>query len=404
MARALSVLGANAREATDSLRKARLRSVLGLVGIMIGISSVIAMVSLGEIAKAQARKQFEALGTDILVVRKSFEASGAGRRPATIALSDAIALAPTVASIVEAAPRVSGHGRFRHAGREVGDGRIQGVTASFADVNRLSVQAGRFISDLDVDRYWCVIGAGVADAMRRAGVERLVGEIVEVGEVLFTIVGVLNDATESYVLPVQVDANESVFVPITTSGRVVSEPEIEVVVARSRAGVHHETVVADVRSFFRDRAPALELDIIAAKDLIARMEAQMRNYTLLLGAVGSIALIVGGIGIMNIMLVSVAERRREIAIRRALGARRRDIQSQFLIESVILTTAGGVLGVVLGLAVTWGICRFTGWEFLVSGLSVASGLGTATAAGLFFGFQPARQASRLDPIAGLQGD
>ena len=190
--------------------------------------------------------------------------------------------------------------------------------------------------------------------MRRAGAERLVGEIVEVDEGLFTIVGVLNHATESYALPVQVDANESVFVPITTSGRVVVDPEIDVVVARSRAGVHHETAVADVRAFFRGRAPALELDIIAAKDLIARMEAQMRNCTLLLGAVGSIALIVGGIGIMNIMLVSVAERRREIAIRRALGARRRDIQSQFLIESVILTTAGGVLGVVLGLAATWG--------------------------------------------------
>jgi len=120
--------------------------------------------------------------------------------------------------------------------------------------------------------------------------------------------------------------------------------------------------------------------------------------------VGSISLIVGGIGIMNIMLVSVAERRREIAIRRAIGARRRDIQSQFLIEALILTMAGGVLGILLGLAATWGICRFTGWEFLVSGVSVASGLGTAAAAGLFFGFQPAHQASRLDPIAGLQGE
>ena len=121
-------------------------------------------------------------------------------------------------------------------------------------------------------------------------------------------------------------------------------------------------------------------------------------------AVGSISLVVGGIGIMNIMLVSVAERRREIAIRRALGARRRDIQSQFLIESVILTLAGGLLGILLGLVATWAICRFTGWEFLISGMSVASGLGTAAAAGLFFGFQPARQAARLDPIAGLQAE
>ena len=115
------------------------------------------------------------------------------------------------------------------------------------------------------------------------------------------------------------------------------------------------------------------------------------------------SLIVGGIGIMNIMLVSVAERRAEIAIRRALGARQRDIRSQFLIESVILTITGGILGIALGLAATWTICRFTGWDFLISGLSVASGLGTAAAVGLFFGFQPAHQASRLDPIAGLQG-
>ena len=404
MPRALSVLGANAREATDSLRKARLRTVLGLVGIMIGIASVIAMVSLGEIAREQARKQFEALGTDIMLVRKSPDASGAGRRAATIGLSEAAGLAAAVPSIAEAAPRISGHGQFRHAGRAIGSGRIQGVTASFASVNRLSLQAGRFISDLDVDRYFCVVGADVADAMRRAGADRLVGALVEVDKILFTVVGVLGDRTENYALPIQVDANGSVFVPITTAGRVVSNPDIDAIVARSRAGVHHETAVADVRSFFRGRTPDLELEIIAAKHLIARMEAQMRNYTLLLGAVGSIALIVGGIGIMNIMLVSVAERRREIAIRRALGARRRDIQSQFLIESVILTTAGGVLGVALGLAATWAICRFTGWEFLVSGISVASGLATATAAGLFFGFQPARQASRLDPIAGLQGE
>ena len=404
MTRTLSIFQANAREAVDSLHKARLRTVLGLVGIMIGISSVIAMVSLGEIARERARKQFEALGTDIMLVRKSPDASGAGQRAATIGLADATGLAAAVPSIAEAAPRVSGHGKFRHRGREVGRGRIQGVTASFASVNRLSLQAGRFISDLDVDRYFCVVGADVADAMRRAGADRLVGMLLEVDETLFTIVGVLSGRTENYALPVQVDANGSVFVPITTSGRVVSNPKIDAIVARSHAGVHHETAAADIRSFFRGRTPDLELEIIAAKDLIARMEAQMRNYTLLLGAVGSIALIVGGIGIMNIMLVSVAERRREIAIRRAIGARRRDIQSQFLIESVILTTAGGMLGVALGLATTWTICRFTGWAFLVSGTSVASGLATATAAGLFFGFQPARQASRLDPIAGLQGE
>ena len=399
MKRALSILGANARQAVDSLAKSRLRSVLGLVGVMIGISSVIAMVSLGEIAREQALKQFRALGTDIVLVRKSSKAAGE-----EIGLPAAVALAASVPSIVEAAPRVQGHGAFRHAGKGVGNGSIQGVTASFATVNRLSLEAGRFISDLDVDRHYVVVGADIANAMRRNGTGSVVGATLEIDETLLTVLGVLEKRAESYALPFRVDANRSVFVPITTAGRVVSAPGIEVIIARSRASVHHETAVADVRSYFRRRAPGLKLDIVTARELIARMEAQMGIFTLLLGAVGSISLIVGGIGNMNIMLVSVAERRREIAIRRALGARQRDIQSQFLIESLILTMAGGVLGVAVGLAATWGICHFTAWEFLISGVSVVSGLATAAVCGLLFGFQPAHRASRLDPIAGLQGE
>ena len=396
----LSILNANARQAVDSLARARLRTALGLVGIMIGISSVIAMVSLGEIAREQARRQFEALGTDILLVRAPSAAGGSE----AISLADAVGLAEMVSSIAEAAPRISGHGAFRHAGRAVGQGSVQGVTSAFASVNRLSLQAGRFVSQLDANRHFCVVGAAVAGEMRRAGTQRIVGETVEINDILFTVVGVLDPRAENYVLPLLVEADKSVFVPIAAAGRVVDDPAIDVVVARSRAGVGYRSAVADIRSYFRGRAPDLQLDIVAAEELVARMEAQMGIFTLLLGAVGSISLIVGGIGIMNIMLVSVAERRREIAIRRALGARRRDIQSQFLIESVILTLAGGVLGVLLGLAATWAICRFAEWTFLVSGMSVASGLGTATAAGLFFGFQPARQAARLDPIAGLQAE
>ncbi len=398
MSRRFQVLAANAREAAESLRRARLRTVLGLVGVMIGISSVIAMISLGEIAKEQARKQFEALGTDILVVRQT-----AAGRAAGIALADALQLEAAVPSIAEAAPRIMGHGAFRFAGRRVGQGPVQGVTRSFASVNKLTLQEGRFVSDLDTGRYWCVIGAEIAEKMREAGADRLPGQVIEVDEVLFTVVGVLDRRTENHALPIQVNADESVFVPITTSQRLVPDSGIEVIVARSRAGVPYETPVEDIRSWFRKQAPDVGLDIITAKQLIAQMEAQMGIFTLLLGAVGSISLIVGGIGIMNIMLVSVAERRAEIAIRRALGARQRDIRSQFLIESVILTVTGGLLGILLGLAATWTICRFTGWEFLISGLSVASGLGTAAAVGLFFGFQPAHQASRLDPIAGLQG-
>ena len=399
MPRTLAVFGANSREAIDSLRKARLRTLLGMVGVMVGIASVIAMVSLGEIAREQARKEFEALGTDIMVIRKGFSSSNS-----IVPLDAALILANEVDLIVESAPRILGQNSFRHAGKQVGNGQVQGVTATFASINQFGIQAGRFISDLDTDQPFCVIGAEIADTIRANGTADPVGEVLEIDDRLFIIAGVLDHQTETYTLPYHVDANRSVFVPIHTANRMMTNAEVEVIVARAGKDVFHGDASAAVSNYFRQRAPELELEIVTAKELIARMESQMGIFSLLLGSVGSISLIVGGIGIMNIMLVSVAERRREIAIRVAIGARRRDILSQFLIESVLLTLSGGILGILLGLTTTWGICSFTSWDFMISGLSVASGLGTATAAGLLFGLQPAYQAARMDPIAGLQSE
>lgn len=398
--RAMSVLAANGREAAQSLRRSGLRTALGLIGVAIGVSSVIAMVSLGEIAKEQARKQFESLGTDIVVVRDN---AGGGGDQGGLDLPIALALSDTLPSVLQAAPRIQGYGSFLFAGRNVGQGSIQGVTEAFAVVNKLPVAEGRFVSNLDINRSYAVVGAEVAQKMRGPAQREVIGERVDINGTLFTVVGVLEPYVESYALPVSIEANRSVFIPITTAQRTSRDPRIEVIVALSAPGVHHETVAQDISNYLRARATKMQPDIVTAKGLIAQMEQQMGIFTLLLGGVGSISLVVGGIGVMNIMLVSVTERRGEIAIRRALGARQRDIRSQFLIESIILTSAGGLLGVVLGLAATYAISRFTGWDFLISWLSVASGLGTAAAVGLFFGFQPAYQASKLDPIAGLQG-
>ncbi len=402
MSRITSVVRANSREAITSLRAARLRTVLGLLGIMIGISSVIAMVSLGEIAKLQARKQFAAMGTNILVVRKSYDQAPTTGKEVEIGLVDATEIAYSVPSITDATARISGYGDFLYGGKEVGQGDIQGVTESFASVNLLSVQSGRFISDLDIGRPFCVVGATIAQAMREAGATEIEGSLIELDDNLYTVIGSLKYAQESYALPASISANESVFIPISTASRVIEPPEINVIIARSREDVSHEVVADEVQDYFRGRDPDLVVDVVSAKQLIQQMESQQQLFTLLLAAIGSISLVVGGIGIMNIMLVSVTERRREIAIRRALGARRGDIQSQFLIESVILTITGGVLGVVFGMIATYVACQFTGWDFHVSWLSVIIGFGTATLAGLFFGFQPAWQAARLDPIAGLQ--
>ena len=401
-----TVLTANLREATRSLYGARLRTLLGLIGIMIGVASVIAMISTGEIATAQSRKEFEALGTDLLTIRESEEltTAAARRRGVAVGLDDALEVAEALSSVAEAAPRIQLHGGFAYGGKHVGSGAMQGVSASFASVNRLRLAEGRFVSDLDVERYYCVVGADIANAMRRRGAHPVVGEVLEIDRRLFTVVGALENTPDNYALPFQLDANESVFVPITTAQRISPRTEIELIVARAQAGVHYSVASRDVQAYFHERTRGLGIEVTSAEQLIEEMESQLGLMTLLLGAVGSISLIVGGIGIMNIMLISVAERRQEIGIRRALGASRGDIQGQFLIEAMILTLGGGMAGIVFGMGVTYGICQYTEWDFFISPVSVIAGIGVSTIIGVFFGFQPAYQAARLDPIAALQGD
>ena len=399
MRRAGPALVDSLREAARSLVRARLRTVLGLIGIAIGIASVIAMVSTGEIATAEARKRFEALGTDIVIVRATGDYKGSG-----IQLNHGLALAEAVPEIVAASPVVEGASGFIHAGRQVGSGVMKGVNASFADLTKLELAQGRFLSDLDAGSKWSVIGANVAAAIRRAGTFDAMQAEIEIDDRFYKVAGILESREETYGLPLEVNADDSVFVSVVTAWRVVPRAKIDAIIARAASGIGHEDAAGKVEVWFKERAPRLPLEITSAKQLIRQMESQLGLMTLLLGAVGSISLIVGGIGVMNIMLISVTERRREIGVRRALGASGGDIRRQFLIESVILALAGGTVGLVLGTGATWGVCSYTDWEFFVSELSVAVGLGVSSTVGVFFGFQPAYQASRLDPIIALQGE
>jgi len=365
MPRSFSVLRANIREAIDSLRKAKLRTILGLIGIMIGISSVITMISLGEIAKNQAKKQFESLGTDMVVMYESQQSIAQNGNQPLLKVEDTFLLQHLVPEISISATRVLHNGEFRFAGKSVGYGDVQGATESFAEIGQFAVSSGRFISDLDIDQYYAVIGADTAEEIRKNGTVQIVGERLDISGTIFVIIGILEPRQESYQLPMQFNANRSVFIPISTVGRAFGKSNVDSVVAKSTEGVHHERVAESIREYFTSREPNIILDVITAKQLIAQMETQAQIYTLLLAAIGSISLVVGGIGIMNIMLVSVVERRKEIGIRRALGARRRDIQGQFLIESMLQTTTGGAMGVLVGTGATYAICEFTGWEFTV---------------------------------------
>ncbi len=362
-----SALIYNMREAARSLVRARLRT---LIGLTIGIASVIAMISITEIATAQSRKQFEAVGTDILSVEKSEDQPNA-----SFDLEDTLELAHLLPTISEVAPRIQGNGEFRYVGRRVGSGSVQGVPASFAGINRLPVVEGRFVSDLDTGRYFAVVGAEVARAMRRHGGRRLMGEVLEIGGWLYTVIGVLGNKPESYAPPFQVEANQSVFVPITTLRRIDPAARVELVIARVAPGVHHSEATRDIQAWFDERPRGMEFTITSAEQLIERMEDAIGADDAAYGRGRQHQPDRGGIGVMNIMLISVAERKREIGVRRALGASRGDIQRQFLIEAVILTFAGGIAGTLPGSAITYGICEYTEWESF------------SFVVGIFFGFQ-----------------
>ena len=217
----------------------------------------------------------------------------------------------------------------------------------------------------------------------------------------FTIIGTLDRVTEGGGIR-PYGLNKSVIVPLSTAAKNFDRPGIDTFLARVDEGVTTAMIRQAVQTYFLPKYPDAGISVQTAEEIIATMQSQMRLFTLLLGAIGSISLIVGGIGVMNVMLISVTERRREIGIRRALGAFQSDIQSQFIIESVTLCSIGGIIGIFLGVAVSYVFSHVNHWTFTVSYPAIVMGFGVAFAVGVFFGFYPARSAAKLDPITALR--
>ena len=392
-------LKANVREAVVSLYAAKQRSILALIGIVIGIGSVIAMLSVGTIAKHQSLERFRELGTDYLTMQVRARAPGQGAGSG-LRLEDAVGLPEEVPSITGVAPWRQGRGAVVYGGKKIADAPFLGVTGSFLALNRLQLAEGRAISDLDFRRGHCVIGAQIARSLKRAGAKDPVGKQIRLDDRICTVVGALRASPNQGLQPFEAD--RSILLPVSTAQRLFPRGGLDQMVARMRSEARHTAVTAEVQEYFRRKAPHLSVTVQSAQRLIEQMQLQAQTFALLLAAIGSISLIVGGVGVMNVMLVSVTERRKEIGIRRALGARRFDIQSQFLTESVVLSLIGGVFGIVIGVGGTWVFCHLSGWTFLVDPTAVVLGFVVACFVGVFFGLQPAHQASRLDPIAALR--
>ncbi len=396
------ILDTSLKEAARSLLGAKQRTVLALIGIIIGIGSVIAMVSVGKIVEAEALRQFREMGTDILTIQKGFGPAEGKFQDKAIILEDTLKIPDYCPAISMVAPYIQGNSVIRLEGKE-NHGSVLGVTESFQELNKIRIKEGRFISDLDRYSYFCVLGAEIASKFVEAGMQAdLIGKKIKAGNHILTIIGVLEYTSFGGMRPWGI--NEGILIPITTAERFIEGGEISNIMARMTEGAHHLAARDEIVTYFTEYLGHNPMNVNSAEELIERMEKQMKLYTLLLGSVGSISLIVGGVGVMNIMLVSVTERRREIGIRRALGAKRGDIQSQFLIESILLSLAGGIFGIILGVSASYIISYFSKWQFLISYLAIALGFGVSSAVGIFFGFYPARQASKLDPITALRSE
>jgi len=399
------------RVALKALRANKMRSILTMLGVIIGVGSVIAMLAVGTGASQRIAKQIESIGSNLLIIMPGSTTSGgvrmgAGTQP-TLTLGDANAIKNEVPSVVYVGPSLSGVVQvvYGHTNWSTG---AQGTTPDMLALRLWPVASGRAFTEQDVRSATKVCLLGQTVAANLFGSEDPVGQVVRIKNIPFKVLGVLASKGQS---AVGQDQDDVVYIPVTTAQKRVFGTTfpgmVRIIMVEVRSLEEMDAAQNDITALLRQRhhlGRNQESDF-SIRNLTQFMEAaeqSARVMTILLGAIASVSLLVGGIGIMNIMLVSVTERTREIGIRMAVGAKTRAIRAQFLAEAMTLSMSGGVLGVITGLAVSKAISALAGWSTVISLPSVVLAFGFSAAVGVFFGYYPAYKASRLDPILALR--
>ena len=391
-----------------ALRRNKLRSVLTALGIIIGVGAVIAMVSIGNGAKAQVEAQIASLGENvILIFSGSVTASGVHTgwgSAGTLKIEDADAIRREVPGVIAVSDEIVSTGQVS-AGNQNWFTRIYGESPEYFDIRKWPLSDGAIFSEQDVRSANKVCVIGQTTAKQIFGAQNPVGQILRIKGVPFLVTGVL---TAKGLSPQGTDQDDIVIMPYTSAmKRVVGGTTLRGIDVQVATPDDLEPAQQQITSLLRQRhniRPGSDDDFTVRnqQEIAETATATSKVMTLLLGAIASVSLVVGGIGIMNIMLVSVTERTREIGVRLAVGAHGRDILTQFLIEAVTLSAIGGVIGILLGLGTSRVLSVVAHWPTLISIPSIVAAFFVSAAVGIFFGFYPAREAARLDPIEALR--
>ena len=401
------------RVAMRALAVNKMRSVLTMLGIIIGVAAVIVMIAVGAGAQKSVEEQIRSLGSNLLLILSGTTTSGGVRMGfgsnLTITEDDAAAIPREIPETM-AAPALRGTAQLIW-GNQNWSTVIFGVTPEYVDVRQWELASGRMFDATDMAGATkvCLVGQTVARQLF-GGVDPL-GQVIRVRRVPFTIIGVLESKGQSMM---GADQDDLILMPISTARKRVlgasnlaKQRSVGTIWVKVAEGYDMKAAEEQVRALLRQRhrlQPGQDDDFSLRnlEEVAATQEASSRVLALLLAAVASVSLLVGGIGIMNIMLVSVTERTREIGLRMAVGARTRDILGQFLVEAVTLSLIGGLAGVALGMAAAFGVAQLAGWRIVIAPQAVLLAVAFAFVIGVFFGFYPARKAARLNPVEALR--
>jgi putative ABC transport system permease protein len=398
------------RVAFRALLRNKTRAALTMLGIIIGVSAVIAMVSIGQGAQASVQAQIANIGTNLLFVSAGAQNVGGVRTGAgdsgtnTLTVEDLDAIKREVPSVSMVTPTVNARSQLV-SGNANWNTSVQGVSEQYPEVRKWMIQSGEFFTEADVRTAArvIVVGQTVADNLF-AGMDP-VGQTLRVTNSPFRVVGVMARKGQDQQGR---DQDDIAFAPYTTvQKKILGSPRLQVAYVSAISQDATYTAQSQITELLRQRhklAPSEPNDFTVRNmtDIADAANETGNTMTILLGCIAGVSLLVGGIGIMNIMLVSVTERTREIGIRMAIGARSSAVRSQFLIESIVLSVTGGMIGIVVGIAVSLAIPRMLGWPTLVSTAAIIGSVIFSAAVGIFFGYYPARKAAALDPIEALR--